>query len=236
MSQGAARTILQHLGLAAGVASALASYECTGGSRAILTAGATVLDSDGAPDWGRDPVVVSLARWDRFKDPLGILEGFLDRVVPTTDAHLLLAGPDALQVAGDPEAEAVLAEVRERWRRLPPQARARVHVACLPLTPPEDNAARLDMMEHRPINHALVQSSSQPGIGAPLKEEAQGHQARVAPDEFYRGGCRQSAATYGFDRASEVYSPSRAASPRRPPQARARSISPSSSGPATSAT
>ncbi len=168
MSQGAARTILQHLGLAAGVASAPASYECTGGSRAILTAGATVLDSDGAPDWGRDPVVVSLARWDRFKDPLGILEGFLDRVVPTTDAHLLLAGPDALQVADDPEAEAVLAEVRERWRRLPPQARARVHVACLPLTPPEDNAAMMNAIQT--LAAVVVKKSLQEGFGLGVTE------------------------------------------------------------------
>ena len=134
MPESAARAILQHLGLAAGVPAAAPSYDCTDGSTATLAARPTVLDSDGAPDWDRDPVVVSLARWDRIKDPLGVLDGFLERVLAATGAHLLLAGPDAGQVADDPEAEAVLAGVRERWRRLPPRARARVHVACFPLT------------------------------------------------------------------------------------------------------
>ena len=71
MPDGAARAILQHLGLAAGVPAAAPSYDCTGGSTAMLAGRPTVLDSDGAPDWDRDPVVVSLARWDRIKDPLG---------------------------------------------------------------------------------------------------------------------------------------------------------------------
>lgn len=59
-------------------------------------------------------MVVSLARWDRIKDPLGILDGFLERVRPAVGAHLLLAGPDPGHVADDPEAEAVLAGVRGR--------------------------------------------------------------------------------------------------------------------------
>ena len=104
MSDGAARAILQHLGLAAGVSTAIPSYDRTDGSTATLAALPTVLDSDGAPDWSRDPVVVSLARWDRIKDPLGILDGFLERVLAATDAHLLLAGPDTHEVADDPEA------------------------------------------------------------------------------------------------------------------------------------
>ena len=105
------RAIVQHLGLAAGVPAAAPRYARTDGSVATLAAGPTVVDSDGPPDWGRDPVVVSLARWDGIKDPLGILDGFVERVVPATGAHLLLAGPDPGQVADDPEAEAVLAGV-----------------------------------------------------------------------------------------------------------------------------
>jgi len=69
MSDGAARAILQHLGLAAGVPAATPRYDCTDGSTATLAGRPTVLDCDGAPDWDRDRVVVSLARWDRIKDP-----------------------------------------------------------------------------------------------------------------------------------------------------------------------
>jgi trehalose synthase len=168
MSDGAARAILQHLGLAAGVATAIPSYDCTDGSTATLAARPTVLDSDGAPDWSRDPVVVSLARWDRIKDPLGILDGFLERVLAATDAHLLLAGPDANQVADDPDAVAVLADVRERWRRLPPPARARVHLACLPLTAPDENAAMVNAIQRQAA--VVVKKSLQEGFGLGVTE------------------------------------------------------------------
>jgi trehalose synthase len=168
MSDVAARAILQHLGLAAGVSAVTPSYECTDGSTATLAARPTVLDSDGAPDWSRNPVVVSLARWDRIKDPLGILDGFLERVLAATDAHLLLAGPDANQVADDPDAAAVLAEVRERWRRLPPPARARVHLACLPLTSPEENDAMVNAIQRQAA--VVVKKSLQEGFGLGVTE------------------------------------------------------------------
>ena len=168
MSYGAARATVQHLGLAAGVPAAAPRYARTDGSVATLAAGPTVVDSDGPPDWGRDPVVVSLARWDGIKDPLGILDGFVERVVPATGAHLLLAGPDAGQVADDPEAEAVLAGVRERWRRLPPRARARVHLACLPLNPPEENAAMVNAIQRQAA--VVVKKSLQEGFGLGVTE------------------------------------------------------------------
>jgi trehalose synthase len=168
MPDGAARAILQHLGLAAGVPAAAPRYGCTGGSTATLAGRPTVLDSDGAPDWTRDPVVVSLARWDRIKDPLGVLDGFLGRVLAATGAHLLLAGPDPGQVADDPEAQAVLADVRERWRALPPRARTRVHLACLPLTPPEENAAMVNAIQREAA--VVVKKSLQEGFGLGVTE------------------------------------------------------------------
>ncbi len=168
MPESAARAILQHLGLAAGVPAAAPSYACTDGSTATLAGRPTVLDSDGAPDWDRDPVVVSLARWDRIKDPLGILDGFVERVVAATGAHLLLAGPDPGQVADDPEAEAVLAAVRERWRRLPPRARAQVHVACLPLTSTGEDAAMVNAIQRRAA--VVVKKSLQEGFGLGVTE------------------------------------------------------------------
>ena len=168
MPDGAARAILQHLGLAAGVPAAPPHYHRTDGSTATLAGRPTVLDSDGAPDWDRDPVVVSLARWDRIKDPLGVLDGFVERVLAATGAHLLLAGPDPGQVADDPEAEAVLAAVRGRWRRLPPRARARIHVACLPLTPAEENAAVVNAIQRRAA--VVVKKSLQEGFGLGVTE------------------------------------------------------------------
>ena len=168
MSDGAARAILQHLGLAAGVSTAIPSYVCTDGSTATLAARPTVLDSDGAPDWSREPVVVSLARWDRIKDPLGILDGFLERVLGATDAHFLLAGPDPDEVADDPDAAAVLADVRERWRRLAPLARGRVHLVCLPLMPPDANGAMVNAIQRQAA--VVVKKSLQEGFGLGVTE------------------------------------------------------------------
>ena len=168
MPDAAARAILQHLGLAAGVPAATPGYHCTDGSTARLAGSPTVLDSDRAPDWDRDPVVVSLARWDRIKDPLGILDGFLERVLAATGAHLLLAGPDPGHVADDPEAEAVLAAVRERWRALPPRARGRVHVACFPLTPLEESAAMVNAIQR--LAAVVVKKSLQEGFGLGVTE------------------------------------------------------------------
>jgi trehalose synthase len=168
MSDAGARAILQHLGLSAGVPDAPPSYERTDGSMATLAGRPTVLDCDTAPDWSREPVVVSLARWDRIKDPLGILDGFLERVLAASDAHLLLAGPDADHVADDPEAAAVLAEVRERWRGLPSSARARVHLACLPLTSPEENDAMVNAIQRQAA--VVVKKSLQEGFGLGVAE------------------------------------------------------------------
>jgi trehalose synthase len=48
------------------------------------------------------PVVAQISRWDRLKDPLGVIQGFADHVAPHTDAHLVYAGPAVDDVADDP--------------------------------------------------------------------------------------------------------------------------------------
>ncbi len=58
-------------------------------------------------------------RWDRLKDPLGVLRGFAEHVRADEDPHLVLAGPDVAAVADDPEGAEVLAEVEEAWHELP---------------------------------------------------------------------------------------------------------------------
>jgi trehalose synthase len=55
---------------------------------------------------GTAPLVVHLARWDRLKDPLGVMEAFAT-VLDRADARLILAGPAVDAVADDPEAAAV---------------------------------------------------------------------------------------------------------------------------------
>jgi trehalose synthase len=48
------------------------------------------------------PLVVQVSRWDRLKDPLGVMAGFAEHVRADEDPHLVLAGPDVTAVADDP--------------------------------------------------------------------------------------------------------------------------------------
>lgn len=68
----------------------------------------SVLDRYGVPT--DLPLVTQISRFDRLKDPVGLIEAF--RMVRTTvDCRLVLAGGTATD---DPESEATLAEVQER--------------------------------------------------------------------------------------------------------------------------
>ena len=61
--------------------------------------------------WLGVPLLAQVSRWDRLKDPLGVLAAFAEYVRPDDEPHLLLAGPDVTAVADDPEGEEVFAEV-----------------------------------------------------------------------------------------------------------------------------
>src|SRR5205823_997696 len=78
-------------------------------------------------------VVVQVSRWDRLKDPVGVLRGFAEHVPESTGSHLVLAGPAVDGVDDDPEGRAVLSEARSAWQALQPRVRRRVHLACLPM-------------------------------------------------------------------------------------------------------
>ena len=174
-------------------------------------------------------MVVSLARWDRIKDPLGILDGFLERARPATGAHLLLAGPDPGQVADDPEAEAVLAGVRGRWRRLPPRARGRGHVACFPLTPAggehregeRDPAAGRGGGQEEPAGGVRPGSDRGDVEGPSRRRERRGGSSGAGPASARRAAGRRPSRYRGVRRCDRG-APARTAAgrPARPGRAR----------------
>src|SRR5438132_14119835 len=84
------------------------------GSEARVSRTARLIQEDPPPSGV--PLVTQVSRWDRLKDPVGVLNGFARHVEPDTDAHLVLAGPGKSSVADDPEDEEVLGEVTEAWR------------------------------------------------------------------------------------------------------------------------
>jgi trehalose synthase len=114
------------------------------------------------------PVVVQVSRWDRLKDPLGVMEGFVRYVSPHTDAHLILAGPAVAAVADDPEGIEVLEEARAAWSELDPNLQERVHLACMPMEDGQENAAIVNALQRRA--DVIVQKSLAEGFGLTVAE------------------------------------------------------------------
>ena len=112
-------------------------------------------------------LAVQVSRWDTLKDPVGVMNGFAE-TQRLADAHLVLAGPAPSSVADDPEAEAVLGAVRERWANLGARTRERVHVANLPIDDLEENALVVNALQRRA--DVVVQKSLAEGFGLTVTE------------------------------------------------------------------
>ncbi len=114
------------------------------------------------------PMVLQASRWDRVKDMAGVMTGFAEHVDPSLGAHLLLAGPAVHGVADDPEAAEVLLECMIAWAALPHEARNRIHLACVPMTDPDEAAAIVNALQrHASI---VVQKSFAEGFGLTVTE------------------------------------------------------------------
>jgi trehalose synthase len=124
---------------------------------------------EGAPPPETAPLVVQVSRWDRLKDPSGVLAGFrlLDDA-RAHGAHLVLAGPSAYGVSDDPEGAGVLAGLIEQWRRLPDTVRRRVHLASFPTLDVDENAAMVNALQRHAT--VIVQKSLQEGFGLTVTE------------------------------------------------------------------
>ena len=114
------------------------------------------------------PLVVQVSRWDRLKDPLGVLAAFAEHVQADEEPHLVLAGPDVAAVADDPEGAEVLAEAERAWHELPDPVRRRVHLALLPMEDPDENAIIVNALQRRA--DVVVQKSLAEGFGLTVAE------------------------------------------------------------------
>jgi trehalose synthase len=122
----------------------------------------------GPPTPADVPLVVQVSRWDRMKDMAGVMKGFVQHVDPSLGAHLLLCGPVVTGVADDPEAAEVLDECTDLWRKLPHAARSRVHLACIPMADPDENAAIVNAIQRQAS--VVVQKSLAEGFGLTVAE------------------------------------------------------------------
>ena len=124
------------------------------------------LDQDGPVPHGA-PLLTQVSRWDRLKDPVGVLRGFAEHL-RHPEAHLLLAGPSVAGVSDDPEGAEVLAEVLAAREALEPGVRARVHLASLPMEDVEENAAMVNAIQRR--SDIVIQKSLAEGFGLTVAE------------------------------------------------------------------
>ncbi|MDX6650676.1 MAG: trehalose synthase [Solirubrobacteraceae bacterium] len=123
---------------------------------------------EGRPLRPEDPVVLQVSRWDRLKDPIGVIQGFVDHVLPNTDAHLVYAGPDVAAVADDPEGKEVLDEAVALYEGLPAAAQERLHLVAVPMDDLEENAAIINALQRRA--DVVVQKSIAEGFGLTVAE------------------------------------------------------------------
>ena len=159
------RGILQHAGLLAGHGDPPSiTFIRRDGTSGRLECRASLLDAGPAPAVDA-PLVVQISRWDRMKDMPGVLRGFVEHV---SDAHLMLVGPDVRGVEDDPEGAAVLDECVDVWRELSVGAARRVHLACLPMDDPDEQAVIVNALQR----HASVvaQKSLAEGFGLTVTE------------------------------------------------------------------
>ena len=114
------------------------------------------------------PLVAQVSRWDRLKDPLGIISAFAEHVHADQEPHLLLAGPDVTAVADDPEGAEVFREIEAAWHELPQSIRRRVHLALLPMDEADENAVIVNAVQRRA--DVVVQKSLAEGFGLTVAE------------------------------------------------------------------
>ncbi len=114
------------------------------------------------------PIVLQVSRWDRLKDPFGVIQGFAEHVSEETGAHLVYAAPDVEAVADDPEGKLVLSEAIALRERIPEKARRRIHYASLPMEDDDENAIIVNALQR----HAriVVQKSIAEGFGLTVAE------------------------------------------------------------------
>jgi trehalose synthase len=160
------RAILHTAGLLADGGDGLAAFTRHDGSPGRVNRRAEIIEEVGTPHDA--PVVAQVSRWDRLKDPFGVMEGFIQHVAPSSPAHLLLAGPETAAVTDDPEGAEVLQACISRWRSLAPGMRERIHLALLPMADAEENAAMVNAMQR--WASIVTQKSMAEGFGLTVAE------------------------------------------------------------------
>jgi trehalose synthase len=141
------------------------TYQRIDGTPARVNRKATIVQHDTLPADAQ--LVAQVSRWDRLKDPVGLLACFAEHVADH-EPHLVVAGPDVTAVDDDPEGAEVLEEVRVAHAALPDGIRERVHLVSLPMDDLDENAAMVNALQRRA--NVIVQKSIAEGFGLTVAE------------------------------------------------------------------
>jgi trehalose synthase len=161
----AVRAIIATIGLQDSDDVGAALFRRFDGSEARVSRLADLIQDGPVPEDA--PLVTQISRWDRLKDPVGVLRSFAE-YMEAGGSHLLLAGPSVAGVSDDPEGAEVLADVTSHRDQLPAEKRARVHLASLPTADTEENAAMVNAIQRR--SDVVVQKSLAEGFGLTVAE------------------------------------------------------------------
>lgn len=157
--------ILGRIGLAADPPGDNPTFLRADGTPGRVERAAEVLQDEPFPAGAK--LVAQVSRWDRLKDPRGLLQCF-ERYLTGEDTHLILAAPATRAVADDPEGAAVYGDVAESWRRMPPERRRRAHLVSLPMDDLDENGVMVNAIQRRA--DVLVQKSLAEGFGLTVAE------------------------------------------------------------------
>ena len=141
------------------------TYRRNDGAPARVDRKATIVQEDRLP--AEAPLVAQVSRWDRLKDPLGLLKCFAEHVSDTA-SHLVIAGPDVEAVDDDPEGAEVLKEVGAALAGMSEATQRRVHLVSLPMDDLDENAAMVNALQRRA--DVVVQKSIAEGFGLTVAE------------------------------------------------------------------
>jgi trehalose synthase len=159
------RAILAYTGIIAGPSDGPTLFLREDGTPSRVDRVADIV-REGPPPGPALPLVVQVSRWDRLKDPVGVLAGFGG--VDGAGEQLVLAGPNVAAVVDDPEGAEVYAETVTAWRALPPPLRRRCHIVSLPTEDVGENAAIVNALQRHAT--VIVQKSLHEGFGLTVSE------------------------------------------------------------------
>jgi trehalose synthase len=160
--------ILRTTGVIDGDPESSPTYTRSDGETGTVSRSVSIEDDDG-PLPHDVPLVLQSARWDRLKDPAGVIDFFADSIAESEpEVHLIVAGPSVEGVSDDPEGSEVFEECRDLRRSLPSETRKRVHLMCSPMEDEDEAAVIVNALQRR--GDVVVQKSLAEGFGLVIAE------------------------------------------------------------------